>query len=100
MPMPVQPAAVADVGGAVQGGQSPDNQPTPESDLTLQPAAEADSQAANSAEDAELAAHRFDREPWFAKLPPSLRDAIQSNSRCRAPRGYEERLRRYFESID
>jgi len=29
-----------------------------------------------------------------------LRSAIQSKARGKAPRGYEERLRRYFESVD
>ena len=39
-------------------------------------------------------------EPWFARLPPSLRQAIQAQARQRPPRGYEERLRRYFGSAD
>ena len=43
---------------------------------------------------------KFDAEPWFAKLPPGLRAAIQAKARGKAPRGYEERLRRYFESVD
>jgi hypothetical protein len=42
----------------------------------------------------------FRDEPWFTKLPPSLRKAIEARARRRAPRGYEERLRRYFESVD
>jgi hypothetical protein len=39
-------------------------------------------------------------EPWFAKLPPDLQRAIQAKARSRAPKGYEERLRRYFENVD
>ncbi len=38
--------------------------------------------------------------PWFAKLPPELRNAIRARSQRRAPRAYESRLRRYFESLD
>ena len=40
------------------------------------------------------------RERLATAIPPSLRTAIQSKARGKAPRGYEERLRRYFESID
>jgi len=44
---------------------------------------------------------RRNRQPaWFAKLPPELRNAIRSNAQQRAPRAYEERLRRYFESLE
>jgi hypothetical protein len=43
---------------------------------------------------------KVEKEAWFAKLPPDLRKAIQARSRRPAPRGYEERLRRYFESLD
>ncbi len=34
------------------------------------------------------------------RLNAELRKAIRNNSRRRAPRGYEERLRRYFDSMD
>jgi hypothetical protein len=39
-------------------------------------------------------------ESWFSKLPPQIRSAIQGKARSQPPRGYEERLRRYFESVD
>jgi hypothetical protein len=35
----------------------------------------------------------------MARLPPELRSAIQARSRRLAPRGYEERLKRYFENV-
>lgn len=38
--------------------------------------------------------------PWFAKLPPELRQAIRANGQARAPRGYEERLQQYFQNVD
>lgn len=39
-------------------------------------------------------------EPWIMDLPPELRSAIRANSQRRPPRGYEERLERYFKNID
>jgi len=50
--------------------------------------------------DAAAAARALAEEPWFAKLPPELRKAMNARAQRRAPRGYEERLQRYFESID
>ncbi|MEX0586441.1 MAG: hypothetical protein WD176_07345, partial [Pirellulales bacterium] len=38
--------------------------------------------------------------PWFARLPPEQQHAIRSDARRRPPRGYEERLKRYYQSID
>jgi hypothetical protein len=40
------------------------------------------------------------KEPWFSKLPPELRKAIRATNRREPPRGYEEKLRRYYENID
>jgi hypothetical protein len=37
---------------------------------------------------------------WFSRLPPALRKAMNARARRPAPRGYRDRLRRYFESID
>jgi hypothetical protein len=61
-------------------------------------AKERDSRAATGNNSADPAARNFQDEAWFAKLPPSLQKAIQSKARRGAPRGYEERLKRYFES--
>ncbi len=43
---------------------------------------------------------RTREEPWIAELPPEVRGAIRANSQRRPPRGYEERLQRYFKNID
>ena len=43
---------------------------------------------------------RVKEEPWFAKLPPEVRSAIRSNAQRTPPRGYEERLQRYFQNIE
>jgi len=42
----------------------------------------------------------FSGEPWFARLPPEVRKAIEAKSRRPAPRGYEERLQRYFRHVE
>jgi hypothetical protein len=39
-------------------------------------------------------------EPWLIRLPPEMRKAIRARAQRPAPRGYEERLKRYFEGID
>jgi hypothetical protein len=59
-----------------------------------------DSQTADSDKDSDVKARGFENEPWFAKRPPELRKAIQAKARPRAPRGYEERLKKYFENVD
>jgi hypothetical protein len=50
--------------------------------------------------DVKLGERTFREEPWVAKLPPELRDAMRAQGQRRPPRGYEDRLRRYFENID
>ena len=90
------------------GGKAKDGGPTEnqsEKDGELQNAEDSikpgDSQAEDSNEKRnEIKHRRFSEEAWFAKLPADLRAAIRANARRRAPRAYEERLRRYFESID
>ncbi|HVC94901.1 MAG TPA: hypothetical protein VND64_14495 [Pirellulales bacterium] len=42
----------------------------------------------------------FSSEPWFVRLPAEVRGAIRAQARRPAPRGYEERLRRYFEGLE
>jgi hypothetical protein len=39
-------------------------------------------------------------EPWMAKLPAELRNAIRAEAQRPAPRGYEERLRNYFKNVE
>jgi hypothetical protein len=98
LPGPTSPLAAA--GGVSTDGEAADNQPVPDGPLEMQPDALGDSRTADSDTDAETKLRMFEEEPWFAKLPPTLRKAIQARVRRRPPRGYEEWLRRYFESID
>ena len=37
---------------------------------------------------------------WFTALPQGIRKAMKSREKRALPRGFEERLRRYFESLD
>ncbi|MGB2824194.1 MAG: hypothetical protein WBF17_24685 [Phycisphaerae bacterium] len=37
---------------------------------------------------------------WFTTLPQGVRKAMQSRAKRALPRGYEERLKKYFESLD
>jgi hypothetical protein len=91
------PSSTATVGGAAKAGGPTENQESPEGKLALETAAKADSRAGDSQDDSAAAARRFAEDPWFAKLPPNLRNAMQSKVRRSPPRGYEELLRRYFE---
>jgi len=99
-PMEGAASATAKKGGASKGGKSANNQKANKGELEKADAADADSRGELAGPDAAPNGLKLESEAWFAKLPPSLRSAIQAKSRGKAPRGYEERLRRYFESID
>jgi hypothetical protein len=87
-------------GGSPMQGDSGPNQAQEPGELQNDATAPGDSRGEKNNQDAEAKAQKFAKEPWFAKLPPALQSAIQAKARGKAPRGYEERLRRYFESID
>jgi hypothetical protein len=59
-----------------------------------------DSRAENGDADASDPARGFRDELWFSKLPPSLQQAIRAKTRQQPPPGYEQRLQRYFRSLD
>ena len=50
--------------------------------------------------DVDFANRALGRESWFARLPPDLRKAIRAKAQRPPPRSYEEKLQKYFESID
>jgi len=79
---------------AVSGGQGMD--PTP----SMPRPRNYDSRAGGSAHEQAVKPREFKKAPWFAKLPPELQKAIQAKGRQRPPKGYEERLQRYFESTE
>ena len=99
-PMQPMPSATATTkSGAAKKGETAENQKLKDEELKLNNPPDADSRGEGNGQDAAAKA-KFEKEPWFAKLPPSLRSAIQSKSRGKTPRGYEERLKRYFESVE
>src|SRR5439155_22041399 len=112
MPREGEASSAAKKGGAAKGGKTGENQKTGKGELEIANTPDADSRGQLGREGGEPTggtAGRLESEPWFAKLPPGLRAAIIERSRSsatggygagQAPRGYQERLRRYFESVD
>jgi hypothetical protein len=102
---PMQPMAgdatpTGKAGAAAAKGDTAQNEKAKDADLKLNNAPDADSRGEAGNREGEVAQAKLEKEPWFAKLPPRVQQAIQSKVRGKAPRGYEERLRRYFESVD
>ncbi len=50
--------------------------------------------------DQALTLRNFEDQPWFLKLPAETRAAIRAQAQRSPPRGYEERLKRYFRSVE
>ena len=100
-----QPSATSDAG---EGGSSQPGGETKNGELKQGALEEAEATGRNPSKpsksgrdgDANGPSSRKRQPAWFAKLPPELRNAIRSNTQQRAPRAYEERLRRYFESLE
>jgi hypothetical protein len=99
-PMDSEGSPLASKSGSRQKGSPMENQDQPPGDLQVDKSSEGEGKGELDKQDSDAAKRKYEEEPWFAKLPPSLRTAIQSKARNKAPRGYEERLKRYFESID
>ncbi len=101
MPIPGMPSPMIGSGGASMGGPQVENQPPQDQGLQAAPDQVPEGiLTPDSPKDAEPGDPQFIEQPWFARLPPAVRKAISSNARRRFPRGYEDRLKRYFESAD
>jgi hypothetical protein len=99
---PSDPSSQAAQGGSARKGQFARNPPPAERPLHVpDPAPDRDSRGAVTPNaDADAARQRETEEPWLARLPPEVRAAIRANAQRRPPRGYEERLQRYFKNLD
>jgi hypothetical protein len=96
-----QASSGTSAGGGSRGGALSENQGVKDGPLQLIPGVRAgDSRTASAPRDVEGAAPRIPEATWFTKLPAEVRAAIRAQVRRAAPRGYEERLERYFQSID
>ena len=95
-------SATAQGGGASKEGQFAENEATKDESLALKDTQgpTGNSQTGSKKGDRDIQARKLEQQPWFAKLPPELRAAIRAGSQRRAPRAYEERLRRYFQSVE
>ena len=95
-------SATAQGGGASKEGQPAENEATKEESLALKDTngPTGNSQTGSKKGDRDIQTRKLEQQPWFAKLPPELRAAIRADSQRRAPRAYEERLRRYFQSVE
>lgn len=87
-------------GGNTRGGANEENADRQQSLQAANQREGTDNRTEDSSQGANVAAREYEQPPWFAKLPPELRDAMQVEMQRRPPRAYEERLRRYFQSID
>jgi hypothetical protein len=88
-------------GGTSKGGSGAQNPDRQEGALEVVAGKEGgDSRVPDGQSGGDIKVRAFESAPWFAKLPKELRDAIRAKSRREPPRGYEETLRRYYESIE
>ncbi|MBI3865918.1 MAG: hypothetical protein HY290_28925 [Planctomycetia bacterium] len=84
--------------------QSPENQDLkrgpPRTDAVAAAAPTESGKPTTPNRDVDFANRGVGRESWFAKLPPDLRKAIRAKAQRPPPRSYEDKLQKYFESID
>ena len=79
------------------------NQSQPPGPLQIQPRtnSQGDSRTADDkSHDTDADKRKTKEDPWFAKLPPDVRNAMRAKSHQPAPRIYEDRLKKYFENIE
>jgi hypothetical protein len=92
-------------GGSSKGGKSTENQAVKAGAIEMQDApkdndSRVDGKRAGEAGKGALAGAGKREGAWSASLPRGVRDAMKSREKKAMPRGYEERLKRYFESLD
>ena len=100
-PTPAQPSNSSQL--AKKDGQATTNQKVKDGPVQKQPEATdaGDSKSSKGREKEEsVLARQLKDEAWFAKLPPELRKSIRAGAGQKPPRAYEDRLKKYFESVD
>ncbi len=102
-PQNAQASQQSEGGGASDVGLPTENQATKDDPLnvvdTATPSKDGRTPTSND-RTRQIDTRQFRQAAWFAKLPAELRNAILAGSQRRAPRAYEDRLRRYFESLE
>jgi hypothetical protein len=100
-PLPGQPSNSSKI--AKKDGQATTNQKVKDGAVQKeQEGTDAGDNKSNKGRDKEdnILARQLKDEAWFAKLPPELRKSIRAGVGQKPPRAYEERLKKYFESVD
>jgi hypothetical protein len=102
-PQNAQASQKSEGGGAPDVGLETENQATKDDPLnvadTATPSKDGRTPTSND-RTRQIESRQLRQAAWFAKLPTELRNAILAGSQRRAPRAYEDRLRRYFESLE
>ena len=102
-PQNAQASQKSEGGGVSDVGQPTENQATKDDPLNVVDTATPSNDGrtpTSSDRTREIEQRQLRQAAWFAKLPAELRNAILAGSQRRAPRAYEDRLRRYFESLE
>jgi len=89
--------------GTSKDGETPNNPELKQGPLEVaaNAAKSGDSKSGSAARDADSQARNSPgQEAWFARLPPDLRKAIRAKAQRPPPRSYEDKLQRYFQSLD
>lgn len=88
-------------GGAARAGGQTQNRPAPQAPLQPGNVAQTDSRAGVAGQltpgDGK---EPSSAPPWLLQLPPEVRNAIRAGMSVPVPKGYEDRLRRYFQNME
>ncbi|MGQ9771347.1 MAG: hypothetical protein ACUVQG_12410 [Thermogutta sp.] len=99
---PSDVASAESQGGVARGGNSSQNRTTSERPLQAQTGrVNADSRGPN--QQGQSVAGESEENiaaPWLLELPERMREAIRSGMALPPPKGYEDRLRRYFQNLE
>jgi len=99
---PSDTASPQSQGGVARGGNTTQNLTASVQPLRQQTAqANADSRGANQqGQGVSGPSGENTLPPWLLQLPPQMREAIRGGMALPPPKGYEDRLRRYFQNLE